>query len=171
MTKRRSYYELPWSLDRSHAGRIGVCFHGFYLDRHDQEKLTAEEVRRRGYRLVSLGPLWDGEDRGSSLWETVEEPMHEEEGAPVAAQEAVHHPAHYTHIPGIECIDVVEHFDFTIGNVIKYAWRAGRKDGTTKLEDLRKCAWYVQRAIEREEKEARVGAESAYVPNDEGDLV
>jgi hypothetical protein len=64
----------------------------------------------------------------------------------------VNHPPHYNALPaGIECIDVVEHFDFVIGNVIKYAWRAGLKPGTGKLQDLRKMAWYAQRAVEREE--------------------
>ena len=35
---------------------------------------------------------------------------------------------HYNQHPsGIECIDVVKHFDFCIGNVIKYVWRCGLK--------------------------------------------
>lgn len=65
---------------------------------------------------------------------------------------AVAHPQHYNQVPGVECIDIVEHFDFVLGNVIKYAWRAGLKSGVTKLEDLQKMAWYAQRAIEREIK-------------------
>jgi hypothetical protein len=65
----------------------------------------------------------------------------------------VNHPRHYlSHPSGIECIDITEHFDFVIGNMIKYAWRAGLKDGTTRLEDLRKALWYAQRAVEREER-------------------
>lgn len=73
--------------------------------------------------------------------------------------DSVNHPIHYNSHPArcqcgerVECIDIVEHFDFVIGNVIKYAWRAGLKHGTSKLEDLRKAAWYAQRAVEREEK-------------------
>lgn len=69
----------------------------------------------------------------------------------------VNHPSHYTSHParcecgkGIQCIQVTEHFDFVIGNIVKYAWRAGLKDGTTKLQDLEKCLWYAQRAVERE---------------------
>jgi hypothetical protein len=73
------------------------------------------------------------------------------------ANDPVNHPKHYTsHPSGIECVTIVEHFDFLIGNVIKYAWRAGLKDGASKLEDLKKCAWYAARAIEREESSRKV---------------
>ena len=38
----------------------------------------------------------------------------------------VNHPKHYnSHPSGVECIDIVRHYDFNIGNVIKYVWRAG----------------------------------------------
>jgi hypothetical protein len=66
--------------------------------------------------------------------------------------DAVNHPDHYNQINGIECITVVEHFDFVTGNIIKYAWRSGLKEGTSKLADLRKCLWYAQRAVEMEER-------------------
>lgn len=64
----------------------------------------------------------------------------------------VNHPHHYNQIDGIECIDVVEHFNFNLGNVIKYAWRAGLKENA--IEDLEKAAWYCQREIERVKREA-----------------
>lgn len=63
--------------------------------------------------------------------------------------EAVDHPPHYNQVPGIECIDVVKHFDFVLGNVIKYAWRAGSK--ADKLEDLKKMLWYAAFAVREEE--------------------
>jgi len=60
----------------------------------------------------------------------------------------VNHPQHYTaHPSGVECIQVVEHMGFCIGNAIKYLWRADLKGDA--IEDLRKAAWYVQREIER----------------------
>jgi hypothetical protein len=63
----------------------------------------------------------------------------------------VDHPTHYnTHPSNVECITVVEHFSFNIGNAIKYLWRAGEKG--KQLEDLRKAEWYVRREIERIEK-------------------
>jgi len=58
----------------------------------------------------------------------------------------VHHPPHYTQIvPGIECIDVTEHFPFCRGNAIKYLWRAGSKGDVR--QDLEKARWYIDREI------------------------
>lgn len=60
----------------------------------------------------------------------------------------ISHPGHYNEHPaGIECIDVVEQFNFNMGNAIKYLWRAEYKGD--KVEDLRKAEWYVQREIAR----------------------
>ncbi len=65
--------------------------------------------------------------------------------------DSVDHPKHYNEHPsGVECIDVVEHFPFNVGNAIKYLWRAGLKGD--RVEDLRKAAWYVEREIERERR-------------------
>ena len=63
--------------------------------------------------------------------------------------DAVNSPAHYTS-GGIECIDCIkaalgENFiGFLIGNVFKYCYRYRNKNG---LEDLKKAAWYLDRAI------------------------
>lgn len=66
----------------------------------------------------------------------------------------VNHPKHYTsHPSGVECITITEHYDFCIGNAIKYLWRAGLKkeegmdDYTKRIEDLEKAIWYIQREI------------------------
>lgn len=78
----------------------------------------------------------------------------------VAAQNAdlVNQPPHYTaHPSGVECIVVVEHFTFSVGNAIKYLWRAGLKTPDA-LEDLRKARWYVEREIARLEAAAKKGA-------------
>lgn len=65
--------------------------------------------------------------------------------------DVVNHPPHYTQHPsGVECCDIVEHFNFCVGNAIKYLWRAGLKGDA--IEDLRKAAWYVKREIERRAK-------------------
>jgi hypothetical protein len=62
----------------------------------------------------------------------------------------INHPEHYnSHPSGIECIDVVEHMGFNLGNVVKYVWRADLKNGT---EDLRKAHWYLDREIAKREK-------------------
>jgi len=67
-----------------------------------------------------------------------------------ATFDPVSHPSHYTsRVPGIECIQVTENFDFNRGNAIKYIWRAGEKDPKREIEDLRKAAWYINREISR----------------------
>lgn len=60
----------------------------------------------------------------------------------------VDHPEHYNQHPtGVECIDIIEHFNFNVGVTIKHLWRAGLKGDA--LEDLQKAAWYLQREIKR----------------------
>lgn len=49
-----------------------------------------------------------------------------------------------------EIIDAYE-LDFYRGNALKYLLRAGRKANTPVLDDLRKCAHYLERIIEIEE--------------------
>jgi hypothetical protein len=70
--------------------------------------------------------------------------------------EAVDHPTHYNaHPSGVECITVVEHMGFNVGNAMKYLWRADEKGNA--IEDLQKAAWYVQREIERRRKTVEDG--------------
>jgi len=74
----------------------------------------------------------------------------------------VNHPKYYNQHPsGVECIDIIRHYSFNIGCVIKYLWRAGLKDeyGMTakakELEDCEKAAWYLNDHIEQLKKELR----------------
>ena len=66
----------------------------------------------------------------------------------------VNHPSHYT-FGKIEVIDFIEDkkLGFHLGNAVKYISRAGRKDPAKTVEDLRKAAWYLNRQIERLERE------------------
>lgn len=67
------------------------------------------------------------------------------------AADNVNHPKHYNaHPSGVECITVVEHMNFCLGNAVKYIWRADEKQND--LEDLRKAQWYIAREIARREK-------------------
>ncbi|MFF8367870.1 DUF3310 domain-containing protein [Streptomyces lydicus] len=69
-------------------------------------------------------------------------------------ESAVDRPAHYTWLPnGLEVIDLTENMSFNRGNAVKYIARAGRKSAGTELEDLKKARWYVEREIQRIEKE------------------
>lgn len=68
-----------------------------------------------------------------------------------AGRDLVNHPPHYkAHPSGVECITITEHFNFCLGNAIKYIWRAGEKGA--KLVDLKKARWYLDREITRLEK-------------------
>ena len=68
------------------------------------------------------------------------------EPEPEPKKEMVNHPDHYNKI-GIECIEVVRHFNFNRGNAIKYIWRAGEKDPKKEIEDLQKAIWYIEDEI------------------------
>lgn len=63
-------------------------------------------------------------------------------------------PDHYkSHPSGIECIEITRHHNFNIGNVIKYCWRQGLKEGETSLTDLKKAQWYLNDEISKIEKD------------------
>ena len=63
------------------------------------------------------------------------------------------------HPSGVECIDITRHYCFSIGNAIKYLWRAGLKkeqgldDKQKEIEDLKKAIWYINDRIKQLENE------------------
>ena len=60
----------------------------------------------------------------------------------------IRNPPHYkSHPSGIECLTIVRHMNFNLGNAIKYIWRAGQKGSA--IEDLEKAAFYIADEIER----------------------
>ena len=67
------------------------------------------------------------------------------------ADDKVNSPSHYK-VGGIETIDFIEAkgLDYHLGNVVKYVSRAEFKD--TKLENLKKAQWYLNRVIANLEK-------------------
>lgn len=79
----------------------------------------------------------------------------------VESKDNVNHPNHYTkHPSGVECIDIVRHYCFSVGNAIKYLWRAGLKGDAymtpkeKEIEDLNKAIWYIKDRIETLKKES-----------------
>ena len=75
-------------------------------------------------------------------------------------EDPVNSPKHYTsHPSGVECIQIAEHYNFCIGNAIKYLWRHGLKSskglsGKEKsIQDLEKAVWYINREIENLKKQ------------------
>lgn len=59
----------------------------------------------------------------------------------------VNHPDHYTQWP-VEVINLTERETFLVGNVLKYALRAGLKDKATYEEDMAKARWYARRHVD-----------------------
>ena len=74
---------------------------------------------------------------------------------PLAANDKVNHPAHYT-AGKVECIDALESATVNLtgieavctANAIKYLWRWKQKNG---VEDLQKAKWYIERLIREQE--------------------
>jgi hypothetical protein len=75
------------------------------------------------------------------------------------APEMINHPKHYTSLGAkcdkcgseIECIQISERLSFSLGSALKYIWRCGLKNDA--IEELRKSVWYLNREIERRQKE------------------
>ena len=68
-------------------------------------------------------------------------------------KEMVNHPSHYND-GKIEVIDFIEdkHLNFHRGNAVKYIARAGKKDKSKEVEDLKKAQWYIEREIKKLEQ-------------------
>lgn len=75
-----------------------------------------------------------------------------------APPDPVNHPPHYKR-GGLECMDVIDALGLTrgfcVGNAIKYLFRAGEKESSTEIVDVKKSAWYINHYIEYLEKGAK----------------
>ena len=65
-------------------------------------------------------------------------------------KEMIDHPAHYAENRDIEPVALIEDWDlsFCLGNAVKYISRAGRKDSSKIVEDIKKAIWYIEREKE-----------------------
>ena len=125
MKKARTVTPMNTKLDRALAELAEMRTQlGTYVQaqREMEETLHAMQAGRR---------LSDGGERVD------EEPI-----------DMINHPPHYRR-GGLECLDVIEKLDwgYHLGNMLKYVWRAGRKDPMTELEDLKKGRFYLNRHI------------------------
>ena len=71
--------------------------------------------------------------------------------------EAVNHPSHYGGADDpYETIKVIDAWglNFALGNAVKYISRAGKKDPSKTVEDLKKAEFYIRHEIERLETSA-----------------
>lgn len=57
-------------------------------------------------------------------------------------------PDYYKWVPGVECIDVIQHFTLCRGCAMKYIWRAGRKTPDPR-PDLKKAIVFLQMELKR----------------------
>ena len=67
----------------------------------------------------------------------------------------IDHPLHYGGEDNpYEAIKVIEAWGlgFSLGNAVKYISRAGKKDPSKEIEDLKKARWYIDRAIQQREE-------------------
>lgn len=66
-------------------------------------------------------------------------------------KELINSPKHYNNHPSnIECIELIRHMNFNIGNAIKYIFR--RDDKEDSFRDLKKALWYINDEIIKREK-------------------
>ena len=69
--------------------------------------------------------------------------------AAATKSDPVKHPSHYTsHPSGVECLTIVRHMNFSLGNAVKYIWRAGLKS-KDPVQDLEKAVFLLQDEIRR----------------------
>lgn len=69
----------------------------------------------------------------------------------VEYQSRVDHPLYYGGDTTYEAIKVIEAWElnFSLGSVLKYISRAGKKVGAEDIHDLEKAKWYLTKEIER----------------------
>ena len=68
------------------------------------------------------------------------------------SKEQVDHPHHYGGKENqYEAIKVIEAWNlgFCLGNTVKYISRAGKKDPSKEIQDLKKAVWYLERHIQQ----------------------
>lgn len=142
--------------------------HWFYADENGFLNLDGNKVLYGAANEDALGTWLELGDFGQQVMRTDEwqegaermEPIVQNgnDGEHYAELDNVNHPSHYQSDDGIECIDAIRaalgregFIAYCRGNAIKYNWRSGKK--SSHSEDLKKGAWYSERAAIELEKE------------------
>lgn len=88
-------------------------------------------------------------DEYTVRWDDGEVDAHWSASALIPVSESVNHPDHYGGDTTYEAIKVIEAWGlgFSLGNLVKYVARAGKKDPAKELEDLKKARFYLERHI------------------------
>lgn len=86
---------------------------------------------------------------------TIEEDMELAHEIAASTEDLVNAPRHYASEDGLECwqaqlaaVGRAGYVAHCRATAIKYAWRAGDKDPSAEAQDLRKAAWYLNKAAE-----------------------
>jgi hypothetical protein len=120
--------------------------------------LNKYELQNSVRNLIFIDILRNSEKEVPFPYIDEEDKKRKKEGKEEEAQmhDSVNHPKHYTsHPSGVECIEITRHYCFSIGNAIKYLWRAGLKkdvgleDKQKEIEDLKKAIWYINDRIKQ----------------------
>jgi len=125
-----------------------------WWEKHECEGTIAEAIRNERISL-SLGfveallATHSEQEESQGIWDNFAS-----WGDNPDESSSVNHPKHYnSHPSGVECIDVIKHYNFQIGNAMKYLWRQGLKDEKgldvveKQIEDCEKAIWYIQSFI------------------------
>lgn len=124
-----------------------------FLSLTDVGVVQSDTPNAVGERVV----LWpEGVEHNNERFLLLVEPSKEESNATSPNEDMVNSPTHYTSDPsGVECITIVRHRNFNVGNAIKYLWRNGLKkdsdlqDSAKQVEDLEKAVFYIKDEIKR----------------------
>ena len=134
---RKRRLHLPWRPGPDHEMGIICRFDGSGLDKAEK---PSEVTCGLCKQYAIYGMALRQEERGTH-------------GARVEDMNDPTNPRHYrTHPSGVECIQITEHFNFNLGNVIKYVWRHLHRN-SGKIQDIEKAKWYLEREIKRIRKE------------------
>lgn len=131
--------------------------------------MTRDEARHAAEVMIAFaeGKEIESKDRNSKGWNCyLENPTFDwrhwdyrvkpEQQTP-SKEDMVNHPQHYEWLKdlcGVEPIDICRHFDFAVGNALKYLLRKGKKDGSMtdrekRIQDLQKAVFYINDEIKR----------------------
>lgn len=132
----------------------GKLYHRIYPEEESWED-AFDEVFDAIHEAKDVVDEWREEHKVMKPCGASVEPM-EDKGTETNASDPVNHPSHYTW-SSIEPIDAIEAWQlpYHLGNVVKYVSRAGHKDKSKTLEDLRKANWYLSRYINNLEQEEK----------------
>lgn len=105
-------------------------------------------------KVIKATPRSVTVSRGGFLYqpskEALKEPLYNQ-----AKESTINNPSHYGGKDNpYEAIKVIKacSLDFNTGNAVKYILRAGKKDPSKEIEDLKKAIWYLQDKVNDLEK-------------------